>query len=49
MIFLATPNTICMTISVARMEEKRNAHIGSLLKLKGTGYLEDLFVDGRII
>jgi len=28
--------------------KERNAHIGSVLKLKGTGYLEDLFVDGNI-
>jgi hypothetical protein len=31
------------------MEEYRNAHFGSVLKLKGTGYLEDLVVDGSII
>jgi hypothetical protein len=31
------------------MEEKRNAHIGSVLRLKGTGYVEDLLVDGSII
>jgi hypothetical protein len=56
-IFLATLNIICMSIygtvrlvkHVARMEEKRNAHIGSVLKLKGTGDLEDLVVDGSII
>jgi len=31
------------------MEEKRSANFGSVLKLMGTGYLEDTVVDLSII
>jgi len=40
--------TVRLVKHVARMVEKRTAHIGSVLKLKGTGYLEDLVVDWSI-
>jgi hypothetical protein len=38
-----------MVKHVARMEEKRNARIGFVLQLKGTGNLEHLVIDGSII